>query len=138
MSDSRPTDCPFCRLPLERVIDSNTHALVVADAFPVALGHTLVVLRRHVASFFEATNEEIAAVYELLQRAKNCLDRDLLPAGYNIGVNVGAEAGQTVEHVHVHLIPRYPGDTPSPIGGVRNVISGKGAYSTFHPKVYDG
>ena len=137
MSDSNPNDCPFCRLPPERVIESNAHALVVADAFPVSPGHTLVILRRHVASFFETTNEELAAVYELLHRARNRLNEALMPAGYNIGVNVGVTAGQTVEHVHVHLIPRYSGDTPNPIGGVRNAISGKGVYSPFHHREYD-
>lgn len=137
MSDSNPTDCPFCRLPAERVIDSNIHALVVADAFPVSPGHALVILRRHVASFFETTNDELAAVYELLQRAKSRLNDTLIPAGYNIGVNIGAAAGQTVEHVHVHLIPRYSGDTPNPIGGVRNAIPGKGVYSTSQRRAYD-
>ena len=137
MSDSNPNDCPFCRLLPERVIESNTHALVVADAFPVSPGHTLVILRRHVASFFETTSEELKAVYELLHSAKNRLDRTLMPGGYNIGVNVGAIAGQTVEHIHIHLIPRYSGDMPNPIGGVRNIISCKGTYSTFERKVYD-
>ena len=132
MSDSRPTDCPFCQLPLERVVDSDTHALTIADAFPVSPGHSLVILRRHVANFFEASNDELAAIYALLRRAKNHLDDTLMPAGYNIGVNIGAAAGQTVEHVHIHLIPRYPGDTPNPIGGVRNAIPGKGAYSPSH------
>lgn len=131
MSDSSPNNCPFCLLPPQRVIDSNTHAMVVADAFPVSPGHTLVILRRHVASFFETTSEEVMAVYELLQAAKKRLDHTLMPAGYNIGVNIGAIAGQTVEHVHVHLIPRYSGDTPNPIGGVRNIIPAKGAHSTF-------
>ncbi|MGH7173456.1 MAG: ATP-binding protein [Gemmataceae bacterium] len=110
------------------MIDSNSHALVVADAFPVSPGHTLVILRRHVASFFEAKSEEIAAVYELLQRAKNRLDRTLIPAGYNVGVNVGQAAGQTVMHLHIHLIPRYSGDVEQPFGGVRNVISSHGIY----------
>jgi diadenosine tetraphosphate (Ap4A) HIT family hydrolase len=132
MSDLSPNDCPFCHLPPERVIERNPHALVVADAFPVSLGHTLVILRRHVASFFETTSDELVAVYELLQCAKNRLDHTLMPAGYNIGVNVGAAGGQTIEHVHVHLIPRYPGDAADPFGGVRNVIPGKGVYSIFH------
>jgi diadenosine tetraphosphate (Ap4A) HIT family hydrolase len=136
MRDFSPIDCPFCWLPPERIIDSNAHALIVADAFPVAPGHKLVILRRHVASFFEATTEEIAAVYELLHRAKYCLDQTLMPAGYNIGVNVGVAAGQTIEHAHVHLIPRYPDDTPDPIGGVRNVLPGKGTYGTFHRRTH--
>lgn len=137
MSDSRPIDCPFCKLSPERIIDSNAQALIVADAFPVAPGHTLVILRRHVANFFDATSEEIASVYELLQRAKSRLDYTLMPAGYNIGVNIGAVAGQTIEHVHVHLIPRYPADTPNPIGAVRNVLPGMGTYSTSYRRDSD-
>jgi diadenosine tetraphosphate (Ap4A) HIT family hydrolase len=129
MSDSRPNDCPFCRLPPERALESNKHALAIADAFPVSPGHTLVVLRRHSASFFELTDEELAAVYDLLKRMKNYLDSSLRPAGYNIGVNVGEAAGQTVMHLHVHLIPRFAGDLADPRGGVRNVIPGKGPYA---------
>ena len=128
MSDSNSNDCPFCRLPPERVIDCNNHALVIADIFPVSPGHTLVILRRHVASFFETTNEELAAVYELLHRARKRLNDALMPAGYNVGINIGPDAGQTVMHVHVHLIPRLAGDVAKPEGGVRNVIPGKGSY----------
>jgi diadenosine tetraphosphate (Ap4A) HIT family hydrolase len=128
MSDSRPSDCPFCCLPPERVIDSNAHALAVADAFPVSAGHTLVILRRHSASFFELTSEELDAVYELVRRMKNRLDSGLKPAGYNIGVNVGETAGQTIMHLHVHLIPRFIGDVAEPRGGVRNIMPGKGPY----------
>jgi diadenosine tetraphosphate (Ap4A) HIT family hydrolase len=128
MSDTRPNDCPFCRVPPERIIDSNSCALTVADEFPVSPGHTLVILRRHIASFFELTSEELAAVYELLRRMKSCLDSSLKPGGYNIGVNIGDTAGQTISHVHVHLIPRFIGDVAEPRGGVRNVIPGRGAY----------
>src|SRR3954465_10291304 len=115
MSESRPTDCPFCRLPAERGLDSNAHARAVADAFPVSAGHSLILPRRHIADFFELTAAEVAAVHELLLRARDRLDRSLSPAGYNIGVNVGATAGQTIFHVHVHLIPRYPGDVTDPV-----------------------
>jgi diadenosine tetraphosphate (Ap4A) HIT family hydrolase len=107
--------------------------VAVADAFPVSAGHTLVIPRRHVTSFFELTEGEVVAVYELLRRVKVRLDGELKPGGYNVGVNVGAVSGQTVGHVHVHLIPRYPGDVPDPVGGVRNVIPGKGRYSGSGP-----
>jgi diadenosine tetraphosphate (Ap4A) HIT family hydrolase len=127
MSDSK-TDCPFCALPADRVLDGNAHALAVADAFPVSAGHTLVVPRRHVADFFELTAAEVVAVHELLRRTRDHLDRTLSPGGYNIGVNVGATAGQTILHAHVHLIPRYPGDLADPTGGVRNIIPGRGRY----------
>jgi diadenosine tetraphosphate (Ap4A) HIT family hydrolase len=129
MSDSQPSDCPFCHLPPERILDANTHAVAVADAFPVSAGHTLVVPRRHTVCFLQLTLDEMAAVYELLGRMKAHLDARLRPAGYNIGVNVGEAAGQTVLHAHVHLIPRFVGDVPEPRGGVRNVIPGKGPYS---------
>lgn len=100
----------------------------MADAFPVSAGHTLVIPRRHVTSFFELTEDEVKAVYELLRQMKDQLDQNLRPGGYNIGVNVGVVAGQTIDHVHIHLIPRYSGDVADPIGGVRNVIPGKGRY----------
>ena len=128
MNDSRPIDCPFCSLPKERVLLANAHAVAVADAFPVAAGHTLIILRRHVSSYFELTEEEAVAIHELLHRVKDLLDASLAPGGYNIGINVGQAAGQTVAHVHVHLIPRYVGDVPDPVGGVRNTIPGKGRY----------
>lgn len=128
MSDSRESDCPFCHLPVERVLEANALALAIADAFPVSAGHTLVIPRRHVASFFDLTDEEVTAVCELLRRVKGHLDERVQAAGYNIGINVGAAAGQTVAHVHVHLIPRYAGDVANPVGGVRNVLPGRGPY----------
>ena len=128
MSESRPIECPFCCLPVERILDSNADALAVADAFPVSAGHTLIIARRHVGGFFELTTAEVVALYELLCRMKNRIESTLAPGGYNIGVNVGTTAGQTIHHVHIHLIPRYPGDVVHPIGGVRNIIPGRGNY----------
>ena len=128
MSDSRPTDCPFCSLPAERILKRNALALAVGDAFPVSAGHTLIIPRRHVISFFELTEDEVTAIYRLLRRMRGQLEKDLKPGGYNIGINVGAVSGQTVPHVHVHLIPRHAGDVADPIGGVRNVIPGRGRY----------
>jgi diadenosine tetraphosphate (Ap4A) HIT family hydrolase len=128
MSASRPSDCPFCYVGAERIVEANPAALAVADAFPVAAGHTLIIPRRHVTSFFELTGEEVAAIHELLCRVKDHLDKRRKPGGYNVGVNVGAVAGQTVAHVHIHLIPRYAGDVPDPVGGVRDIIPGKGRY----------
>ncbi|HEV3263635.1 MAG TPA: HIT family protein [Gemmataceae bacterium] len=128
MSDSVQCDCPFCGLPSERILGSNAHAVAVEDAFPVSPGYTLIILRRHTASFFELTSEELAAVYDLVLRAKNRLAATLRPAGYNIGVNEGGTAGQTIMHLHVHLIPRFVGDVTDPRGGVRSVIPGKGPY----------
>lgn len=128
MSDFRTSDCPFCRLPTERILAANEQAVAVADAFPVSAGHALLIPRRHVVSYFELTEEEVVAVHALLCRMKDRLDETLKAGGYNIGVNVGAVAGQTVGHVHVHLIPRHAGDVAEPFGGVRNIIPGKGRY----------
>ncbi len=131
MNDCRPNDCPFCCLPADRILDSTPEALAVADAFPVSAGHTLVISRRHVASFFELTEDEVAAVHLLIRRMKDRLDESLKPGGYNIGINVGTVAGQTVAHVHVHLIPRFAGDVPDPVGGVRNIFPGRGRYGPY-------
>jgi diadenosine tetraphosphate (Ap4A) HIT family hydrolase len=112
----------------DRIVDSNTLAFTVADAYPVSLGHTLVIPCRHSTSFFELTAAEIAAIFDLLCRARARLEQCHAPGGYNVGINVGRYAGRTIQHVHVHLIPRYAGDVPDPIGGVRNVIPGRGHY----------
>jgi diadenosine tetraphosphate (Ap4A) HIT family hydrolase len=97
-------------------------------AFPVSPGHTLVLSRRHVADFFELSRAEVAGLTDLVFQVQRRLAARLCPGGFNVGVNVGAAAGQTIMHVHVHVIPRYLGDLPQPQGGVRNVIPGKGRY----------
>jgi diadenosine tetraphosphate (Ap4A) HIT family hydrolase len=128
MSDSANSICPFCSPSPERILATNVHAIALRDAYPVSVGHTLIVSRRHVADFFELSEAEWLDMMALLRPLKHQLDQGLHPAGYNIGVNVGPAAGQTVPHAHVHLIPRYPGDVGDPVGGVRNVIPGKGDY----------
>lgn len=128
MSDSETPECPFCALPTERVMAANEKAVAVLDAYPVSAGHTLVLPRRHVASFFDLTVPEVTAIYQLLCQVRLRLQSTHRPEGYNVGVNVGQAAGQTVFHAHVHLIPRYPGDVAVPDGGIRNVIPGKGKY----------
>ncbi|QBP73506.1 HIT family protein [Herbaspirillum huttiense] len=120
--------CVFCSLPSERVIAQNDFAIAIRDGFPVSLGHTLIIPRRHVASFFELNEEERTALLALLDDAKRILDEQCHPDGYNIGINDGAAAGQTVMHLHMHLIPRYTGDLPDPRGGVRWVIAEKADY----------
>ena len=120
--------CPFCSLPESRVVDGDDLALVVRDAFPVSQGHTLIVPRRHVASFFSVTQEERASIVRLLDRAQVTLRCDHAPDGYNIGINDGLAAGQTVPQLHIHLIPRYIGDHDDPRGGVRWVLPGKAKY----------
>jgi diadenosine tetraphosphate (Ap4A) HIT family hydrolase len=120
--------CPFCTLPPERIIDSNDLALVIRDGYPVSPGHTLVIPKRHIGSWFEITTEEQSAMLNLLGRAKAVLGEEFKPDGYNIGINDGPTAGQTVPHLHMHLIPRYEGDLEDPRGGVRWIIPGKAKY----------
>jgi diadenosine tetraphosphate (Ap4A) HIT family hydrolase len=122
--------CPFCALPPERVLSRNDSAIAFRDAYPVNPGHTLVIPVRHVASFFDTTPEERALMLDLLDAAKQQLQSELAPSGFNIGINDGAAAGQTVGHLHIHLIPRYSGDQPDPRGGVRWVIPEKADYWT--------
>jgi diadenosine tetraphosphate (Ap4A) HIT family hydrolase len=101
---------------------------VIRDGFPISPGHTLVIPKRHVASFFELTTEERADLLALLDEAKADLDREFSPQGYNIGINDGTAAGQTIGHVHIHLIPRFAGDRPDPRGGVRWIFPEKADY----------
>ena len=120
--------CPFCALPAERILIFADEALMIRDAFPVSPGHTLVIPRRHIGSFFELSDAERTCMVELLAQAKAELDLSFQPDGFNIGINDGAAAGQTVQHLHLHLIPRYLGDVPDPRGGVRWVMPGKAKY----------
>lgn len=120
--------CPFCILPAERIVVGNTRAMMIRDGFPLSPGHTLILPRRHIGSFFEVEPEERDALLALLEEAKRRLDKEFHPDGYNIGINDGSAAGQTVPHLHVHLIPRYAGDQPDPRGGVRWVIPEKAKY----------
>lgn len=120
--------CIFCNLASERIIAENELCLAIRDGFPVSEGHTLIIPKRHVADYFDLTSDEIAAMQTMMKENKCQLDNTLHPDGYNVGVNVNAAAGQTVFHVHMHLIPRYIGDVESPKGGVRGVIPGKQKY----------
>jgi diadenosine tetraphosphate (Ap4A) HIT family hydrolase len=122
-------ECPFCGLPGGRILDSDRLALAFRDGFPVSAGHTLVVPRRHVASFRDLTAEEMASIWRLARRAAEALRaEDGTIAGFNFGANDGAVAGQSVFHCHFHLIPRRAGDHPHPRGGIRGVIPGKASY----------
>ena len=122
------SDCPFCAIEPEQVLIVRALAVARHDVFPVSKGHTLIIPRRHVLSFFETTDEERREMMSLLDAAKAVIDREHKPDGYNIGINDGAAAGQTVMHLHIHLIPRYTGDSPDPRGGVRWVVPGQAAY----------
>ena len=121
-------NCPFCTLEPDRIIVSNNHAVAIRDGFPISEGHTLIIPKRHIASLFEATAEEQAALLDLLRLARQQLLDELKPDGFNIGININEAAGQTVSHVHIHLIPRYSGDAKNPRGGVRGVIPSKQDY----------
>ncbi len=118
----------FLDLPATAHVASNALAFAIRDGFPVSPGHTLVVPRRLMVTWFEATREEQLAILELVDVVKRALDEERRPDGYNVGFNAGAAAGQTVMHLHVHVIPRYAGDMDDPRGGVRHVIPGRGNY----------
>ena len=121
---------PFLEIPEAEWLCANTLCFAIFDRFPVSPGHVLVITRRVVPTYFECTTAEQAAVMKLVGEVKRLLDErlDPKPDGYNVGFNAGAAAGQTVPHVHVHVIPRYSGDMPDPRGGVRHVIPEKGNY----------
>jgi diadenosine tetraphosphate (Ap4A) HIT family hydrolase len=123
---SKHPNCPFCGEP-EFIIE-NELAFADYDSYPVSAGHCLVVPRRHIAEYFDVTAAEKAAIWELVDQVKGRIDREFSPDGYNIGVNVGAAAGQSIPHVHIHVIPRYAGDVENAQGGVRGVIPHKHKY----------
>ncbi|MGH7897975.1 MAG: HIT family protein [Candidatus Binatia bacterium] len=118
---SRSDNCPFCDLG-ERIIGENELAASLHDLQPASRGHTLVVPKRHCTSFFDLTAAEVQACHDLLRSERERLLGELHPDGFNVGVNDGTAAGQSVEHMHWHLIPRYHGDHPDPRGGVRHVM----------------
>lgn len=122
--------CPFCLVSPTRFVIENEYALVLYDGFPVSPGHALIIPKRHIASFFEATREEQAALLDLLAEMQAILVKERNPDGFNVGINVGEAAGQTVMHLHIHLIPRYAGDQPDPRGGVRWIFPEKADYWT--------
>jgi diadenosine tetraphosphate (Ap4A) HIT family hydrolase len=120
--------CPFCELPQDRIVNQNDLAMEIRDGYPISPGHTLIIPKQHVGSFFELSPAEVDAMLDLLRIAKRNLDTQFSPDSYNIGINDGPQAGQTVPHVHMHLIPRYQGDVKDPRGGVRWLIADKADY----------
>jgi diadenosine tetraphosphate (Ap4A) HIT family hydrolase len=120
--------CPFCSPAPEEIVLQNLLCYARYDRYPVSKGHLLIVPFRHVANFFELTENERKAALDLIWQTGAKLESDLHPDGYNVGVNVGQAAGQTVMHVHIHLIPRYLKDVPDPRGGVRFVVPHKAKY----------
>lgn len=116
--------CPFCHIPEEQRFYDGELVFGIWDSHPASPGHALLIPKRHVPSWFDASVEERAELLAAIDAARLAIEKTCSPDGYNIGVNVGAAAGQTVFHLHVHVIPRYHGDVPDPRGGVRRVVSG--------------
>lgn len=123
-------NCPFCSLRESRILYQNELAAAVSDAYPVSPGHSLIAPRRHVGSYFLLRPEERDAMHELLDRVQRDLQERHKPDAYTIGINDGPAAGQSIPHVHIHLIPRFKGDRENPRGGVRWVLPEKADYWT--------
>lgn len=120
-------ECVFCR-PQREILVENAWAIAVYDSFPVSPGHTLVLPRRHAVTLWDLEPEDYEGCFRLVRELHLVLVARHSPDGFNVGVNCGEAAGQSVWHAHIHVIPRYRGDNPNPRGGVRNVIPRKAAY----------
>ncbi len=123
------SECLFCNISPDSIILENELAFTILDKFPVTLQHTLVIPKRHIASFFELSDEDLLACNELIKKTKELIEyQDKNVDGFNVGVNIGNSAGQSIFHCHIHVIPRRTGDMDEPKGGVRHVIPSKGKY----------
>jgi diadenosine tetraphosphate (Ap4A) HIT family hydrolase len=120
--------CVFCQLPKARIARESDLAILVWDAFPVSNGHALAIPKRHVASWFDTTEKERCELLALIDSARIIVKDAFVPQAFNIGINDGVAAGQTIPHLHVHLIPRYEGDVLDPRGGVRWILPDKAVY----------
>lgn len=122
-------DCPFCLNNLtSEILLENNFSYAIYDKFPVSKGHILIIPKQHNSNYFDLSLEEQKECLILLNNAKKILDKEFKPDGYNIGININKDAGQTIWHAHIHLIPRYSGDIEEPRGGVRGVIPFKKIY----------
>jgi len=127
--NSHSFGCPFCNLdPSREIIAESELAFAIYDKYPVNKGHTLIIPKRHCSSYFELTPEEQASCWQMVNELKTVMTEKYNTDGFNIGININEEAGQTIPHVHIHLIPRYKGDIDQPEGGVRGVIPEKRLY----------
>ena len=126
MNDTNKFKSPFLEKK-ERLLE-NEVGFVIYDGYPVSKGHCLIVPHRVYSDYFESTNEEVIGLQKLVLETKKLLDGKFKPNGFNVGINSGETGGQTVPHVHIHLIPRYKGDMENPRGGVRGVIPSKQKY----------
>jgi diadenosine tetraphosphate (Ap4A) HIT family hydrolase len=120
--------CIFCNIDKERIIAENEWAFAIYDVYPVSQGHMLIIPKKHFDNYFEADPQTKEQLWKLVEECKKNVDKKFNPDGYNIGINCGEAAGQTVMHLHIHLIPRYKGDIGNPRGGVRGVIPNKRMY----------
>jgi diadenosine tetraphosphate (Ap4A) HIT family hydrolase len=121
------TDCLFCQIDRD-IIAENEQCYAVYDSYPVSAGHLLIITKRHIENIFEVTNYEMACINDMLHLCKNIIDMKYSPDGYNVGTNAGKYGGQSIFHLHIHVIPRYRGDVENPRGGVRNILPHKGHY----------
>ena len=123
-------DCVFCNIIKDKkeIIAENSLAVAFYDSFPVSKGHTLIIPKRHVETYFDLNEEEIKAIFNLSQEVKEILTKLYQPDGYNVGFNVGVDGGQSVMHCHMHVIPRYHGDALNPRGGIRKVVKNDKKY----------
>ncbi len=122
-------ECPFCAPdPSRELLTESATVYAMLDSYPVNPGHALIIPKQHIADYFDLPERTKTACWTVVNRTKMLLVQRFHPAGFNVGINIGASAGQTIPHVHIHLIPRFSGDTANPIGGVRRVIEGKGDY----------
>jgi diadenosine tetraphosphate (Ap4A) HIT family hydrolase len=126
--DTQPAECPFCNINDDSVVLQSETAFAIHDGYPISPDHTLVISRQHVATLFELPRHEQLALWDLVDKVRERLIEEHHPDGFNIGLNDGVAAGQTVPHVHIHVIPRYDGDVPDPRGGIRWVIPDKAPY----------
>ena len=123
-------DCKLCKLQNgeQRILSQNKNFYSLYDTNPATKGHAIIISKRHVASAFELADEEVLDMHKCLKETERVIKKEFKPDGYNIGINDGEVAGQTIFHLHVHLFPRYKGDSKNPAGGVRNMFPGKGDY----------
>ena len=122
-------ECLFCNKNKQKIIYSNNFFFIVRDSYPVTKYHTLIIPHRHVSNFFDLNNNEFKDLSNVLKKQRlSLLDLDKKITGFNVGVNAGSDAGQSIMHCHIHLIPRRKGDIENPRGGVRGVIPSKQKY----------
>ena len=137
--EEREGGCPFCEIPMKRILEENELCYVIRDGFPVTDLHTLVIPKRHVQSYFDLYQPELNSCNRMIQKFKERIEKeDESVKGFNIGINNGEVAGQTVFHCHIHLIPRRAGDIENPKGGVRGVIPNKQKYDKDAIRMWEG